>query len=155
MEEIIGVFGINWKLLLIQSVNFGLLLLILWRFLYRPLARIVDERQKIIETGVRDAETAAKTLSSVKDKSDTIIIKATSKGEVIVAKATAEAKVRESKLLAEANTRSESVIEEAKQKAQEIKRKALSDSESEIARLAILSAEKVLIKREEGEIVKV
>ena len=56
MEAIIEVFGLDTKLLFIQAVNFALLLIILWWFLYRPLARIVGERQQVIEKGVKDAE---------------------------------------------------------------------------------------------------
>lgn len=144
MEAIIEVFGIDWRLLLIQAFNFGLLLLILWWFLYRPLARIVGERQQVIEKGVKDAEKAQTRLSEVADEADGIRKEATLEGEKIVATATTEAKTREAKLMSEANAKAETTIEDAHLKAEEIKRKALADSEAEIARIAVLGAEKVL-----------
>ena len=65
MEEIVKVFGIRWELVVIQAVNFGLLLLILWWFLYRPLVAIMAKRQQVIEQGVRDAEVAKERLEAV------------------------------------------------------------------------------------------
>ena len=62
MSEIIGVFGINGKLLVIQVFNFGILVLILWHFLYKPVVAMLEKREKVIAGGVRDAETAKKNL---------------------------------------------------------------------------------------------
>ena len=147
MGEIAAVFGINWKLLLIQGVNFGLLLLVLWKFLYTPLVRMMGERQAAIEKGVKDAEKAEQKLSEIKEEEDSIIKTATIEGEKIVDKARNEAKSRESELLAEANAKSERVMSDAALKAEEIKKKAHAESKEEIARVAILAAEKVLRER--------
>ena len=70
MDEILEVFGINWKLLLIQSVNFGILLLVLWRFLYRPLVKIMGERQSVIAKGVQNARDAEERLKSIEEEKD-------------------------------------------------------------------------------------
>ena len=144
MGEIAAVFGINWKLLIIQAVNFGLLLLILWKFLYIPLVRMMAERQAAIEKGVKDAEKAEQKLADIKDEEDSIIKTATIEGEKIVDKAKTEAKNKEVDLLREANAKSERVVSDASQKAEEIKKKAHEESKEEIARLAVLAAEKVL-----------
>ena len=37
MNELFAAFGIDWKLLLAQGVNFGIVLVALWYFLYRPV----------------------------------------------------------------------------------------------------------------------
>ena len=144
MGEIAAVFGINWKLLLIQGVNFGLLLLILWKVLYIPLVRIMGERQAAIEKGVKDAEKAEQKLSDIKEEEDSIVKKATLKGEKIVDKARVQAKTKEEEMLKEANAKSERVIGDAGLKAEEIKKQAHEESKNEIARMAVLAAEKVL-----------
>lgn len=148
MEEIVKVFGINWKLLLIQGVNFGVLLLILWRLLYRPLISIISKRQEAIKKGVEDANKAEEKLNEINEEKESIITSATLEGEEIVQKATEAAKVREAELLKEANLKGERVLSEADLKAEELKRLALEESRGEIARIAVLGAEKVLRQRE-------
>ena len=144
MGEIAAVFGINWKLLLIQSVNFGVLLLILWRYLYTPLVKMMAKRQTAIEQGVKDAEAADTKLTEIKENEGTILKTATVEGEKIVEKARGRAKEKEAELMVEANSKSERVIGDASLKAEEIKKKAHEESKEEIARVAILAAEKVL-----------
>jgi len=56
MSELFSAFGVNWKLLLIQAVNFGLLLAALTYFLYKPILKIIDERREKVAEGVRTAE---------------------------------------------------------------------------------------------------
>ncbi len=47
MEALIEAFGINGKLLLAQSVNFGLLVAGLTFFLYKPVSKKVSEMQRL------------------------------------------------------------------------------------------------------------
>lgn len=47
--EFLETFGINWRLLAAQIVNFLILLLVLHRFLYKPIIRILEKRKKDIE----------------------------------------------------------------------------------------------------------
>ena len=144
MGEIAAVFGINWKLLLIQSVNYGVLLLILWKYLYTPVVKMMAERQAAIEQGVKDAEDAEKKLSEIKDDESTILKTATIEGEKIVEKARNRAKDKEIELMGEANLKSDRAISDANLKAEEIKKQAHEESKEEIARVAVLAAEKVL-----------
>jgi len=65
MEEIAKVFGLDWKLLIIQAVNFGVLLLVLWYFLYKPVLKMLDERRGKIQKGVEDAENAEIRLTEI------------------------------------------------------------------------------------------
>ncbi|MDP3883306.1 MAG: hypothetical protein Q8Q48_04635 [Candidatus Staskawiczbacteria bacterium] len=60
MEEVglLGQLGINWKLFLSQAVNFFILLTVLWAFVYKPLIKIIKERNAKIKTGLDKAEQA-------------------------------------------------------------------------------------------------
>src|SRR3989344_1713613 len=84
MGEIAEVFGVNWKLLVIQAVNFSVLLLALWYFLYRPVVRMLEKRQQVIEQGVRDANEAEKSKGDNEKKRDGLILAATKEAEGIV-----------------------------------------------------------------------
>ncbi len=47
------------KTLLIQALNFGLLLAVLWRFLYRPLLAKMNERTEAIRKSLDEAQAAS------------------------------------------------------------------------------------------------
>lgn len=50
--------GINWKLFLSQAVNFFILLLVLTFFVYKPLIKVIKERNNKIKEGLDKAEEA-------------------------------------------------------------------------------------------------
>jgi len=60
MSALFTQLGINWKLLLAQGINFGLLLVVLAKFVYRPLLKLMKEQREKIEFGLKGAEEAAK-----------------------------------------------------------------------------------------------
>ena len=146
MEEILGIFGIDWRLLLVQAVNFGLLLGVLWYFLYRPLLRMLTLRQEKIEKGVRDAEVAQQKIIEIEAAKDATMLEATRKAEEVIHQAKERAKEKEGELVKEAQEKGGRIITEAEKRGEELKRKALLESQTEIARLAVLGAEKILRK---------
>ncbi len=152
MNEILGVFGINWKLLLVQAFNFGVLLLALWYFLYRPVIVMLENRRQTIEKGVKDAERAEERLTEIDSERDEIITKATTEGSKIVGDAKVRGDEKASEIVGEANTRADSILSDAAARAQEAKERALRESKDEIASVAILAAEKVLRSKEKSQL---
>ena len=53
--ELLSKLGIDWKLLLAQVVNFGILLGVLTAFVYRPLLDLLDARRERIAKAMEDA----------------------------------------------------------------------------------------------------
>lgn len=147
MQEIINAFGIDWRLIVIQIFNFTLLLALLWYFLYKPVLQLIETRRQKIEQGVRDAEASAQALKEAEGTKGTILSEAHADAEAIVARARAHAQEQEGELLAEAHTRSARVMQEAEERAKEIANTARKESEREVARLAVLAAEKVIRER--------
>jgi F-type H+-transporting ATPase subunit b len=147
MAELLEVFGIDWKLLLLQGLNFGVLLLLLWHFLYKPVLRIVDERRKKIAEGVQSAEEAKQKLAASETEGKGIVNKASHAAEEIVANARVRAEEKGSELVRESEARAEALLSDADARAEETKRQALKQSERDIARAAMLAAEKILRKK--------
>lgn len=144
MNDLLSVFGINWKLLLIQALNFGLLLAILTYFLYKPILKIIDERREKIAEGVRTAAAAQQRLKEAKEESDSIVGSAAKEAEGLVAAARARADERAGEIVKSAQSQSDALLKEAEARAEEAKRQAIRQSEREIARAAMLAAEKIL-----------
>jgi len=144
MQQLFAAFGIDWRLLAIQAVNFALLLSALTYFLYRPILRIIDERQKKVADGVRTAELADKKLEDAKTEGDQMVGKAAREAEGMLATARVRAEERGGQIVKAAEERAQATLTEAEARAQEAKRLAMKESEREIARAAMLTAEKIL-----------
>lgn len=144
MEEILHAFGIDWRLILIQVVNFGILAGALWYFLYTPVLKILKDREDKIRRGIEDAEAAGKTRAEADTTRQEIIKEAHTEATHIVNRGTLHAEEKASTLLNEAHEKAARDITEAQKTATELKAQALKESEAEIAKLAILGAEKIL-----------
>ena len=64
-NELLSQLGINWKLFLSQTVNFFILLIVLTFFVYKPLLKIIKERNRRIKEGLDKAEEADVRLKEV------------------------------------------------------------------------------------------
>ncbi|UPA23129.1 F0F1 ATP synthase subunit B [Candidatus Peribacteria bacterium] len=53
--EIIETLGIDWQLLLAQIINFGIVLVLLMKFVYKPLLRVIDARRDAIRRSMEEA----------------------------------------------------------------------------------------------------
>lgn len=147
MESLITTFGINWKLLLAQGINFGILLTVLWYFLYRPLSQMIAARAHKIADGVKAAEAAHEKLEQTTIERDQILSAASGESERMVAEARTRAEEKASEVIHGAEDRAENLLKDAAARAEEAKRQAMKDSEKEIARAAVLAAEKILRNR--------
>ncbi len=144
MEQLFGAFGIDWKLLIAQAINFGVLLAALTYLLYKPVLKTLDERKEKVAQGVRDAAEAEQKLAEADTHVQTRLRNAEGEAEGIVASARETAQGEKARILKEAEARAADVAADAEARAQEASAKALRESEQEIARLAVLAAEKVL-----------
>lgn len=146
MEQIVSVFGINWELLLIQGINFGLLLAILYKFLYKPVLHMVDVRRLKIENAIHDAEKAEAELGQAEAEKARILREATLKGDSIIDAAKKHAETEEHLIMKDAHRKAVHLLNEAERRANREHDEMLENSEREVARMAVLAAEKILRK---------
>ena len=144
MDSLFAAFGINWKLLLIQAVNFGVLLTALTYFLYRPVMKIIDERRAKIDEGVRAADAASQRLADAKTEADGIVGSGAREAEILLATARTRADEKSAEMLQTAEARAAAVLKDADARAEEAQRRALQESQREIAKVAMLAAEKIM-----------
>lgn len=144
MQEIIHAFGIDWRLIVIQIFNFGLLAGALWYFLYTPVLKLIADREEKIKQGVENALKAEKALEFADVEKNEILKKAHGEAVQIVARGMHHAEEKEQTLLREASEKITRQLKSAEAQVEEMKVKALKESEAEIVKMAMLTAEKVL-----------
>lgn len=144
MDQIISAFGIDGKLIIIQLINFGILMVALGYFLYKPMLRILDERAEKIAQGLKDAEAAAAAKAEATTEKQTILTSAHQEAGEVAKRAKAAADATAAEIVSGAQDKAAAVLSDAEAKREQIKAAALKESEKEIASLAVLAAEKVL-----------
>ena len=56
MDSIISTFHIDWKIIIAQAVNFGVVFVVLYIFALKPLGKLMAERSEKIARGIDDAK---------------------------------------------------------------------------------------------------
>ncbi len=144
MDQLFAAFGVNWKLLLVQAVNFGVLLSVLTYLLYKPLMRIIDERRDMVASGVRSAQEADRVLEDSKKRGNEMIGEAGREAESLIATARSRADEKGAEIVKAAEARAYALVNDANARAEEAKRQAILESQKEITKAAVLAAEKIL-----------
>ncbi len=149
MQEILNVFGIKWELLLIQAFNFALMLLVLYKFVYKPLFKVVEKREKKIKDSIAQAEAVEMMMKDTEEKRKEILSQAAKKADEIYENAKKEAILIKQKAEIEAEHILEETTNQAKVQAEIEKERILKDAEKELVKTSVLLAEKILKKENE------
>jgi F-type H+-transporting ATPase subunit b len=102
MESIISDFHIDYKLLIAQTFNFGLVVFVLYLFAFKPIVKIMADRTKKIDQGLKDAELSKKNLAESEAQSQIIIKDSKKQADTIVAAASNQAEELQKKAIIDA-----------------------------------------------------
>jgi F-type H+-transporting ATPase subunit b len=147
MEQLIEAFGIDIRLIIIQVVNFGLLMVLLTYLLYKPVLKMLKDREDTIAKGIADAEAAGKAKADATEEKNAIIATANTEAQAMTVRAKEHAVVKADEIVADAQKKAEQVVRDATLRGEEMKSAAIRESDAEIAKMAILAAERVLKER--------
>ncbi len=147
MEQLIHAFGIDTRLIVIQIINFVVLMGLLSYLLYKPVLRLLAEREERIALGIKDAEAAAEAKAKSEVEKKEVLAAAHQEAEAITKRAEAFLAEQTEEAKAAAAAKAAAILEDAAKKSEELKAQARKESEAEVAKLAVLAAEKILIEK--------
>jgi F-type H+-transporting ATPase subunit b len=136
--------GINLPLLLAFIVNFGLLFLLLKRFLFGPVLNMLDERRRRIQESLNAADRAAEQARDAEARVQEQIRAAQLQGQEIVANAQQVAQRIQDDAQREAQVLAQRILEQAQATIRQETETARAALRREFADLTILAAEKVI-----------
>lgn len=140
----LGALGVDGKLFLAQLVNFGIVFFVMWKWVYTPLLKVMDERTKKIEQGVSDAEAAGALLRGAKEQGSQAIAEARKQAKAILDEAAAAAEAERQAMADKARLEVERIVAQGKDQLKGEQRKMVAEAKAEVASLVALAAEKVL-----------
>ncbi len=147
MNALLAAFGIDWRLLLINLLNFGILLAVLWYFLYTPLTKMLEARRQRVIEGVERANEADRKLVEIEESRADLLARAGKEAEDVVATARTAALQKQQEIIAQGETGAANILSDAQAQAAELKREALAQSKQEVAKLIVLGMDRLAEKR--------
>lgn len=131
MELLISLGIDKWSILL-YLVNFGVIFLVLRKYLFYPLVKYLDERRALIKDSIASAESARREFASLQAKHDLEMKQQMAQLESEVQKVRLSATQEAEKLIQEAEQRREKMIVEAQKQIDSAKNAMISEIETEI-----------------------
>ncbi len=140
-------FGLDWKYVAIQALSFLILFAVLYKFGIKPTIATMEERNKKIESGLKNAEETQVRLAAAAQESAALIKQAQQDAQKVVDEARKMAKDFADRQNAEATARAADTLAKAQQAIELEHKKMLNEARGEIARLVVKTTEQVLAKK--------
>lgn len=144
MEELIETFHIDWKLMLAQILNFGLVFFVLYLIAAKPLSKLIKDRTEEITKGLDDAKKNAETLKATTAEYEKTMAKARTEANDFFEKGKKEAEAKKAEIMANTEKEVSQAIENSKKIIESERVKMISEAKNEIASLVIKATEKIL-----------
>lgn len=132
------------KSLIVQGINFLILLFILQRLLYKPFLAKMGERTAAIQKSLDEAQAARAEATRQQEENETRLRAAHAEAAAIRAQAMKEASEEQKRLVEAARAESQRLVESAKAQMDADVRRAREELRREVADLATAVAEKLV-----------
>ena len=146
LADLLGGFGINAVAFLSQLVSFGIVFLILWRWGFPAIIKILDRRQAVIREGVENAERARHDLENATRRADELLLDARRQAQDTIAQATKAAEAEANRIQEEAHARAEQIGKQEVARIQQEAARAHAEISRLVVNLSISAASKVISK---------
>ena len=143
MEAIAGTLGLNWQGLIWHAINFIVLLLLLQRFLYRPVVGMLDARAQRVRDSMEQADQARRAAEQAEADRQTLLSETRREAERIRALAEEQAKRIVSDAEARANERQQQIEQQAEASARLIEERVMSQVRAQLADLVVTAVDRV------------
>ena len=144
MEGFQSFIGVDFWTALFTLLNFLAVLLVGKKFLWGPVMKMIQDRQKEIDDMYSDADNARVSAKAMEDEYKQKLSAAMETGERIVKDATARGQAKEEEILRQANAEASRMLSKAEADIAMEKKKAITDAKDEISGMAMAIAEKVV-----------
>lgn len=138
------VLGVNGKLFLAQLVNFGVVALVMWKWVYTPLVKLLDERTAKISQGLKEAAEAAVLRADASKEKDALIHEARLQAKKLLDDAHAAAEAKREETVRRARQEVEAVVAKGKMQMRDEQEQMMSAVREQAATLVMSAVEKIV-----------
>ena len=146
MEKFLSFVTIDVWTMIMTWGNLLILFLLMKKFLFGPVKKIMDARQEEIEKNISDADTMKKEAMDMKEEYQKKLIDAKAEADEIIKTATKTAQLREEEILTDANKKASDILAKADKQVEQLKVNAINDIKGEVSGMATSIASKIIEK---------
>jgi F-type H+-transporting ATPase subunit b len=137
IQQIARTFGVDWSHLIAQIVSFCIVCIVLYRFAYKPVLRMLAERRQQIAEGLANTEKTKAELARAEAQHQEVMVQANAQAIKLIEEArTAAAQVQEQETQ-KAIAVAEQIIVKAREAAVQDQARMLAELKREVGRLVV------------------
>ena len=144
MEGFESFVGVNFWTALLTLCNMIITFLVLKKFLFQPVKKMIDDRQQEIDGLYADAGNAKAQAEALQAQYDARLKAANAEGDRIIQQATRQAPEREEAIVHEAQEKAARTMERAHAQMEQEKKQAMNDLKDQVSGMALGIASAVL-----------
>lgn len=146
VERIAKTFGVDWPHLGAQIISFSIVCFLLYRFAYRPVLNILDQRQRQIARGIADSEKIKLQLTKTEAEHHEILMHAGIEADKVIEEARAAAAEILKNETQKAVTAAGQIIAKAQEAAVQERARMFAELKSELGLLVVEATAQVVGK---------
>ena len=143
VQQIARTFGVDWTHLFAQIISFSIVCLLLQRFAYKPILKMLEERRQQIAAGIAESEKIKTELANTETQRQEIMVKADAQSTKVIEEAhAAAARVKEHETQ-KAIAVAEQIITKSREAAMQEHARMLAELKLEVGRLVVQATAKI------------
>ncbi len=146
IEQIARTFGVDWTHLVAQIISFCIVSFILFRFAYRPILKMLEERRRQIAQGLANADQIKAELAKTETQRQEVMAQANAQATKFIEEARAAAARLQAEETQKAIAAAEQIIANARAAAAQDQARMLAELKREVGRLVVQTAASVIGK---------
>jgi F-type H+-transporting ATPase subunit b len=142
-KETLEQFGVDWPHFIAQCLSFIIVAGLLYKFAYKPVLSVLEERRNRIAESLDNAEKIKKELANAQTKAQEIMAQANAQGAKMIEEARAAAAQVQEQETQKAIAAAKDIIEKARQATEAEHARMLVELRREVGRLVVATTAKV------------
>jgi len=137
IEDIARTFGVDWPHLLAQTISFCIVCILLYRFAYRPILRMLEERRQLIAQGLANSEKIKAELARTEAQRQEVMVKANAQATQFIDEARTVAARLQAQETQKAIAAAEQIMVRAHETAAQEHARVFAELKREVGRLVV------------------
>lgn len=142
--NVLGTFGISGGLFAAQLVNFLIVMIVLWKFVYTPMIAMLDKREAKIAQSMKDVDDITARVKASEAERDASIIATRKETQSMIESAMRETEARKNDMLEAAKREVENVIAKGKETLVAEREASLLALRKDVVDIAVRAAAKIV-----------
>lgn len=140
----LGTLGIDGGIFVAQLVNFLVVLLVLWKFAYKPILKMLDQRSERVEKSMRDADLVEKRVAALEDERKQVVAEARTEAAKVMDAARTDAESMKTDMVEKAKREVERVVVNGKAQLKSDQEAMMREARKELVEIAVSAAKRIL-----------